>query len=78
MAENDQLDVRIAVYLVPDLAHQDFDAFVELAKDGAISTDGIALVLKDAKGEVSVLETGDHLGRKGAKVGGGLGVVESR
>jgi uncharacterized membrane protein len=32
-------------------------------------------VQKDANGEVEVLETGDHLGRKGAKVGGGAGLV---
>ena len=38
---NDHLDVRIAVYLIPDLAK----------------------------------ETGDHLGRKGVKVGGGVGLV---
>ena len=31
----DQLDVLIAVYLIPDLAQQDFDAFVKLAEDGA-------------------------------------------
>ena len=33
------------------------------------------LVQKDAKGEVHVKETGDHLGRKGAKIGGGVGLV---
>ena len=71
MSDNDQLDVLIAVYLIPDLAQQDFDAFVKLAKDGAISTDGVALVTKDAEGEVAVQQTGDHLGRKGARSGEG-------
>ena len=33
------------------------------------------LVQKDADGEVHVTETGDHLGRKGAKIGGGVGLV---
>jgi uncharacterized membrane protein len=75
MSDNDPLDVLIAVYLIPDLAKQDFDAFAKLAEDGAISTDGVVLVTKDADGEVEVLETGDHLGRKGAKVGGGVGLV---
>jgi arylsulfatase len=75
MSENDQLDVLIAVYLVPELAQEDFDAFVMLAKDGAIETDGVVLVSKDAAGEVTVRETGDHLGRKGAKVAGGVGLV---
>jgi uncharacterized membrane protein len=75
MSDNDQLDVLIAVYLIPELAQQDFDRFVALAKDGAISTDGVVLVTKDAQGEVAVQETGDHLGKKGAKVGGGVGLV---
>ena len=34
MSDNDLLDVLIAVYLIPDLAQQDFDAFVKLAEDG--------------------------------------------
>ena len=75
MSDNDQLDVLIAVYLIPDLAKQDFDAFVKLAEEGTISTDGVVLVTKDAEGEVEVQETGDHLGRKGVKVGGGVGLV---
>ena len=36
MSDNEQLDVLIAVYLIPDLAQQDFDAFVKLAEDKAI------------------------------------------
>ena len=72
---NDQLDVLIAVYLIPELAQQDFDAFVQLAEDKTITTDGVVLVTKDAEGEVAVQETGDHLGRKGAKAGGGVGLV---
>ncbi len=75
MSDNEQLDVLIAVYLIPDLAQKDFDAYVKLAGDGEIVTDGVALVTKDADGEVHVQETGDHLGRKGAKVGGGVGLV---
>ena len=75
MSDSDQLDVLIAVYLIPELAKQDFDAFVKLAEDGQITTDGVVLVSKDATGEVKVEETGDHLGRKGAKVGGGVGLV---
>jgi arylsulfatase len=75
MSDNQKLDVLIAVYLIPDLAQKDFDAYVTLAGDEAITTDGVALVTKDADGEVHVEETGDHLGRKGAKVGGGAGLV---
>jgi uncharacterized membrane protein len=75
MTDNDQLDVLIAVYLIPDLAQEDFDAYVKLAGDGEITTDGVALVVKDAEGETHVQETGDHLGRKGMKAGAGVGLV---
>ena len=75
MNDNEHLDVLIAVYLIPDLAQQDFDAYVKLVEDGKIVTDGVALVLKNAEGEVQVKETGDHLGRKGLKIGGGVGLV---
>jgi uncharacterized membrane protein len=75
MSDNQPLDVLIAAYLIPDLAQKDFDEYVKLAGDGKIVTDGVALVLKDAEGDVRVQETGDHLGRKGVKVGGGVGLV---
>jgi uncharacterized membrane protein len=75
MTDTDELDVLIAVYLIPDLAQQDFDAFVKRAEEKTISTDGVVLVTKDSDGEVQVKETGDHLGRKGVKVGGGVGLV---
>ena len=75
MTDNQQLDVLIAVYLIPDLAQKDFDAYVKLAGDGKVVTDGVALVVKDAEGGVQVQETGDHLGRKGVKTGAGVGLV---
>ena len=75
MNDNDQLDVLVAVYLIPDLAQKDFDTYAKLAADGEIVTDGVALVVKDAEGEVQVQETGDHLGRKGVKAGAGVGLV---
>jgi uncharacterized membrane protein len=75
MSDNDTLDVLIAVYLIPDLAQQDFDAFVQRAGEKTISADGIVLVTKDADGEVQVKETGDHLGRKGVRAGAGVGLV---
>lgn len=75
MSEHDPLDVLIAVYLIPDLAQQDFDEYLKLVEAESITSEGIALVVKDADGEVHVQETGDHLGKKGAKVGGGVGLV---
>jgi uncharacterized membrane protein len=68
-------DVLIAAYLFEDLAKKDFDAVVELAKANTITVEGVVLVQKNADGEVSVVETGDHLGRKGAALGGGVGLV---
>ena len=72
---DEQKDVLIAAYLVEDLAKQDFDAVMKLAADKAITVEGVVLVQKDSDGEVHVTETGDHLGRKGLKLGGGVGLV---
>jgi uncharacterized membrane protein len=70
-----QKDVLIAAYLFEDLAKRDFEAVVRLAEEKTITVEGVVVVQKDAAGEVKVLETGDHLGRKGAKLGGGAGLV---
>src|SRR4249920_1382404 len=68
-------DVLIAAYLFEDLAKEDFDKVLKLAEDKTITVEGVVLVQKDDGGEVHVTETGDHLGRKGAKIGGGVGLV---
>jgi arylsulfatase len=72
---DDQKDVLIAAYLFEDLARRDFDAVVQLAADKAITVEGVVLVEKSADGEVRVTETGDHLGRKGLALGGGVGLA---
>src|SRR5436190_21084773 len=72
---DDKKDVLIAVYMFEDLAKKDFDAVLKLAEDKTLTVEGVVLVQKDAEGEVSVTETGDHLGRTGAKLGGGAGLV---
>jgi uncharacterized membrane protein len=72
---DDQKDVLIAAYLFEDLAKQDFDAVLKLAEDKTITVEGIVLVQKDSDGEVHVTETGDHLGRKGLKMGAGVGLA---
>src|SRR6266516_8213913 len=71
---DEQKDVVIAADLFYDLAKKDFEAVLKLAEDRAITVEGVVLVQKDAGGEVHVVETGDHLGRKGAKLGGGVGL----
>ena len=68
-------DVLIAAYLFEDLARKDFDAIVDLAEQKTITVEGVVLVQKDTDGEVHVTETGDHLGRKGVKLGGGVGLA---
>jgi len=74
MSDTD-FDVVIAAYLIPDLAQQDFNALVKLVEDKQLEVEGVALVTVDTDGNASVQETGDHLGRKGAKVGAGVGLV---
>jgi len=72
---DDHKDVLIAAYLFEDLAEQDFKTVVKLAEEKTITVEGVVLVQKDADGEMHVSETGDHLGRRGAKLGGGAGLV---
>jgi uncharacterized membrane protein len=74
MSDTD-FDVVIAAYLIPDLAQTDFDALVGLVKDKQLTVEGVALVTNDSSGNVTINETGDHLGRKGMAVGGGVGLV---
>jgi uncharacterized membrane protein len=70
-----EFDVVIAAYLIPDLAQKEFDALVKLVEDDQLKVEGVALVTVDADGTVAVKETGDHLGRKGLKIGGGVGLA---
>jgi uncharacterized membrane protein len=70
-----EFDVVIAAYLIPDLAEKDFDALVKLVADKQLTVEGVALVTNHADGHVTVTETGDHLGRKGMEIGGGVGLA---
>lgn len=70
-----EFDVVIAAYLIPDLAQKDFDALVRLVEAKQLEVEGVVIVNVDTEGTVSVQETGDHLGRKGMAVGGGVGLV---
>src|SRR5947209_14849442 len=70
-----EFDVVIAAYLIPDLAQKEFDTLVKLVEDEHVEVEGVALVTVDADGTVAVKETGDHLGRKGLQIGGGVGLA---
>ena len=70
-----EYDVVIAAYLIRDLADDDFQSLVDNVASKKVDIEGVALVTVDPEGVVAVKETGDHLGRKGAKVGGGVGLA---
>jgi arylsulfatase A-like enzyme/uncharacterized membrane protein len=68
-------DVLVAGYQDIESATADFESLVALVKDGQVEIEGVILVTHDEDGNVSVRQTGDHLGRKGAGWGGGVGVT---
>jgi len=68
-------DVVIAAYMIQDQAKADFDRLVKLVEDKELQVEGVVVVTKDAAGEISLKETGDHLGRKGLGIGAGVGLV---
>ena len=67
--------VIISAYPKIEPAKKNFDALVKLVKDKKIKSDGMIIVQKDEEGNLSVSETGDHMGRKGAGWGGGVGLL---
>jgi arylsulfatase len=70
-----EFDVVIAGYMIQDQAKHDFDQLVKLVAGKELQVEGVVLVNKDAAGEVTLHETGDHLGRKGLEIGAGVGLV---
>lgn len=65
----------LAGYQAIELAQKDLEQLSELVKSKKIKSDGMILVQKDKEGKVSVSATADHLGRKGAGWGGGVGLL---
>ena len=65
----------LAAYQSTDAANTDFDGLVGLISARTVSSDGCILVQRDDRGRVSVVNTGNKLGRKGAGWGGGVGVL---
>ena len=74
MSDNTMILV-VAGYQDPEAAQRDFDGVVAKVEDKTIRSEGMILVAKDSNGQVTVHDTGDHLGRKGAGWGGGVGVL---
>ena len=68
-------DVLVAGYQDIEVATKDFDALVALVDEKQVAVEGVILVTHAADGSVAVQQTGDHLGRKGAGWGGGVGVA---
>ena len=56
-------------------ARRDFDGLVGLVKGRQVKVEGVILVAHDLDGDATVVDTGDHVGRKGAGWGAGVGVV---
>ncbi len=72
---SESFDVIMAVYPAADLAEHDFGTLVRRVKDKQVRSEGVILVRRDAGGQVTVTQTGDHLGRKGMGWGGGVGLL---
>ncbi|HEX6874914.1 MAG TPA: sulfatase-like hydrolase/transferase [Nocardioidaceae bacterium] len=68
-------DVLVAGYQDITAAKGDFDSLVALVKERKVAIEGVILVTHAEDGSVSVELTGDHLGRTGARWGGGVGLA---
>jgi arylsulfatase A-like enzyme/uncharacterized membrane protein len=68
-------DVLVAAYQDIDAATRDFDGLMQIVKNKQVEIEGAILVTHDAAGEVSVVQHGDHRGRKGLGWGAGAGLV---
>ena len=72
---SDTFDLILAPYPGADAAQSDFDDLVAAVKGGSIRSQGVILVERTSDGQVRVTHTADQLGRKGARWGGGVGVL---
>ena len=71
----DNVDVVVAAYQDLDAARADFDSLVGLVKAKTVRVEGVILVSHELDGTVTVVDTGDHVGRKGAGWGAGVGLA---
>jgi len=72
---DDKTDVLVAGYQDIGTATDDFESLVAQVKARKLEIEGVILVTHDREDNVSVRQTGDHLGRKGAGWGGGVGLA---
>ena len=70
-----EFDVVIAGYTDQDGATRDFQRLVKLVEAKEVQVEGLVLATKDTAGEVTLNETGSHLGRRRLKIGGGRGLI---
>ena len=68
-------DVLVGAYQDLEAAKRDFDAVTALVKARKVKVEGVILVEHHEDGEVSVVSTGDHMGRHGLGWGAGVGLV---
>ncbi len=70
-----QTDVLVAGYRDIDMATRDFDGLMQVVAGKQVEIEGAILVTHDADGAITVVQHGDHLGRKGLGWGAGAGLV---
>jgi arylsulfatase len=68
-------DVLVCGYRDIEAASRDFAALAQLVKGKQVQVEGVILVSRATDGSVNVMQTGDHLGRKGMAWGGGVGLA---
>ena len=68
-------DVLVAGYQDLAVATEDFESLVAQVKQKEVAIEGVILVTHAHDGGITVEMTGDHLGRTGARWGGGVGLA---
>lgn len=68
-------DVLVAGYPDLETGRTDFKRLVARVRRKEVAVDGVVLVTRKQNGKVRVELTGDHLGRSGARWGGGVGLA---
>ncbi|WP_063017153.1 arylsulfatase [Nocardia nova] len=67
--------VVVAGYPGLEAARHDFDTLNKSVKDKSVAVRGAVLVGKDSDGKPVLIDTGNHLGRRGAAWGAGVGLA---